>query len=170
MKNIILIIVILILVVCGFYLIFKFSAEDEIDGIDFNQGRVQNQEAESPADTSDANNPNQEITELTAEIMKQGTGEEAKNGDQATVHYIGVLEDGTKFDSSVDREEPFTFTIGAGQVIVGWDLGLVGMKVGEIRRLYIPSEYGYGERGTPNGSIPPNTNLIFEVQLLGLNL
>jgi len=105
--------------------------------------------------------------ELRAEIVKQGEGQEAKKGDKVTVHYVGVLEDGTKFDSSLDRGQPFQFTLGVGQVIQGWDLGVVGMKIGEVRRLYIPSAYGYGEQGA-GSSIPPNANLIFEVELLGL--
>jgi len=105
--------------------------------------------------------------ELRAEIVKQGEGQEAKKGDKVTVHYVGVLEDGTKFDSSLDRGQPFQFTLGVGQVIQGWDLGVVGMKIGEVRKLYIPSAYGYGEQGA-GSSIPPNANLIFEVELLGL--
>ena len=79
------------------------------------------------------------------------------------------MEGGDKFDSSLDREQPFTFTLGSGQVIRGWDLGVVGMKVGEKRRLYIPSALGYGETGTPDGLIPPNSDLIFEVELLEIN-
>ena len=106
--------------------------------------------------------------ELKAEVLKKGTGQEAKEGDKATVHYAGFLEDGTKFDSSIDRGQPFQFTLGAGQVIQGWDLGVLGMKIGEIRRLYIPSAYGYGEQGAGN-SIPPNANLIFEAELLRLD-
>jgi len=105
--------------------------------------------------------------ELKAEIVKQGEGQEAQKGDKATVHYVGVLENGTKFDSSIDRGQPFQFTLGAGQVIQGWDLGVVGMKIGEVRKLYIPSAYGYGEQGAGD-LIPPNSNLIFEVELLGL--
>ena len=109
------------------------------------------------------NNKNQD---LKIEIIKQGTGEEAKNGNTVAVHYTGFLENGTKFDSSLDRGKPFAFTLGIGQVIKGWDLGVLGMKVGEERKLVIPSELGYGETGTPGGPIPPNATLIFEVELL----
>lgn len=110
-----------------------------------------------------------EEQELQIEILKQGTGEEAKSGDNITVHYTGTLEDGTKFDSSLERGKPFVFTLGIGQVIKGWDMGVLGMKVGEKRKLVIPPELGYGETGTPGGPIPPNATLIFEVELLSIN-
>ena len=106
---------------------------------------------------------------LKYEILKAGAGQEAKNGDEVLVHYVGTLEDGSKFDSSRDRNKPFDFVLGAGAVIKGWDLGVLGMKVGEIRRLVIPSAIGYGAQGTPGGPIPPNANLIFEVELLGVS-
>ncbi|TFG35158.1 MAG: FKBP-type peptidyl-prolyl cis-trans isomerase [Parcubacteria group bacterium] len=106
---------------------------------------------------------------MKVETLKQGSGEESKNGDTVNVHYTGTLEDGTKFDSSVDRNQPFSFTLGAGQVIKGWDLGVLGMKIGEKRKLTIPSDLGYGSTGTPGGPIPPNATLIFEVELLGIN-
>ncbi len=122
------------------------------------------QQSQQPQQTQQ---PQEFGDELRAEIIKEGTGQEAKNGDKVTVHYVGVLENGTKFDSSVDRGQPFQFALGAGQVIQGWDLGVIGMKIGEVRRLYIPAAYGYGEQGTGD-SIPPNANLIFEVELLGL--
>jgi len=101
------------------------------------------------------------------EILKEGTGAIAKKGDTVSVHYAGVLEDGTKFDSSVDRGIPFEFILGAGQVIPGWDIGVEGMKIGEARKLTIPSELAYGSSGAGN-AIPPNANLIFEVELLGI--
>jgi len=101
------------------------------------------------------------------EILKDGTGAIAKKGDTVSVHYVGVLENGTKFDSSVDRGTPFEFSLGAGQVIPGWDIGVEGMKVGEVRKLTIPSELAYGASGAGN-TIPPNATLIFEVQLLGI--
>ncbi len=101
------------------------------------------------------------------EILKEGIGATAKNGDKVSVHYVGTLENGTKFDSSVDRGTPFEFTLGAGQVIPGWEIGVEGMKVGEKRKLTIPSELGYGSRGA-GGVIPPNATLIFEVELLGI--
>jgi FKBP-type peptidyl-prolyl cis-trans isomerase len=103
------------------------------------------------------------------EIVKQGTGVEAKNGDKLTVHYTGTLLDGTKFDSSLDRNQPFVVTLGAGQVIKGWDLGLVGMRVGEKRKLTIPAELAYGASGVPGSPIGPSATLVFEVELLKIN-
>ncbi|OGD25439.1 peptidylprolyl isomerase [Candidatus Azambacteria bacterium RIFCSPHIGHO2_01_FULL_40_24] len=102
------------------------------------------------------------------EILKEGMGIEAKNGNIVAVHYTGVLENGTKFDSSVDRGISFEFNLGSGQVIRGWDIGIEGMKVGEKRKLTIPSDLAYGSRGA-GGIIPPNATLIFEVELLGIN-
>lgn len=96
-----------------------------------------------------------------------GTGAEAVAGKQVTVHYTGTLTDGRKFDSSLDRNRPFVFTLGKGQVIRGWDEGVAGMKVGGKRKLVIPPEMGYGARGFPP-VIPPNSTLVFEVELLGV--
>jgi FKBP-type peptidyl-prolyl cis-trans isomerase len=101
-----------------------------------------------------------EITDLVV-----GQGAEAKSGQKVTVHYTGTLENGTKFDSSLDRHKPFQFQLGVGQVIKGWDEGVKGMKVGGKRKLIIPAEMGYGSRGA-GGVIPPNATLIFEVELL----
>ena len=105
---------------------------------------------------------------LEIETIVEGSGVESKVGDSLTVHYTGMLEDGTKFDSSVDRGTPFNFILGIGQVIEGWEKGMEGMKVGEKRKLTIQPEYAYGERGVP-GVIPPNATLIFEVELLEIN-
>jgi peptidylprolyl isomerase len=96
-----------------------------------------------------------------------GEGESPKPGQMVTVHYTGTLENGTKFDSSVDRGQPFTFPIGVGRVIKGWDEGVMTMKVGGKRRLIIPAQLGYGARGS-GGVIPPNATLIFDVELLGV--
>lgn len=102
--------------------------------------------------------------------VKIGTGAVAKPGEQVTVHYTGWLYEhgakGKKFDSSVDRGQPFDFALGAGSVIPGWDKGVAGMKVGGKRTLIIPSDLGYGADGTPDGTIPPNATLIFDVELL----
>ncbi|MBI4869810.1 MAG: FKBP-type peptidyl-prolyl cis-trans isomerase [Candidatus Wallbacteria bacterium] len=97
--------------------------------------------------------------------LKSGTGTEAASGKQVVVHYTGWLENGKEFDSSRTRAVPFSFPLGAGQVIKGWDEGVAGMKTGGLRKLIIPSGLGYGERGAGN-VIPPNSTLIFEVELL----
>ena len=104
--------------------------------------------------------------ELKKEILKKGEGEKTvKAGDEIKVHYTGFLEDGTKFDSSVDRDEPFVFVIGNGMVIRGWEEGILGMKAGEKVKLTIPPEMAYGEQGA-GGVIPPSAMLVFEVELL----
>jgi len=108
------------------------------------------------------------VTELKMEDTKVGTGDVAGTGKSVTVHYTGWLTDGTKFDSSKDHGQPFTFQLGAGQVIKGWDQGVVGMKVGGVRKLTIPSSLAYGANGA-GGVIPPNATLVFEVELLGVN-
>ena len=118
----------------------------------------------------DINNVNQ-VTNMTNVLgvvdLMIGSGEEAKTGETLTVHYVGTLVDGKKFDSSYDRGEPFSFTLGAGQVIRGWDEGMLGMKVGGKRKLVIPPDFGYGARDVGNGLIPANSTLVFEVELLG---
>ena len=108
---------------------------------------------------------------LQIDDVTVGSGAEAKKGDDVVVHYTGWLYDngnvGRKFDSSKDRGDPFSFPLGAGHVIRGWDEGFAGMKVGGTRKLLIPSELGYGARGA-GGVIPPNATLLFEVELLGV--
>jgi FKBP-type peptidyl-prolyl cis-trans isomerase len=108
------------------------------------------------------------MAELEIEILNEGDGQEAKNGDKVSMHYTGWLTDGTKFDSSVDRGQPFRFGLGGGQVIRGWDQGIVGMKVGGKRKLTIPGDLAYGAQGYP-GLIPPNATLVFDVELLGID-
>ena len=105
---------------------------------------------------------------LQIEELVVGTGAAAASGQKVSVHYTGWLTNGTKFDSSKDRNEAFQFGLGRGQVIRGWDEGVQGMKVGGKRKLTIPPELGYGSRGA-GGVIPPNATLVFEVELLGVN-
>jgi FKBP-type peptidyl-prolyl cis-trans isomerase FkpA len=116
--------------------------------------------APAPAKTKD-------VTKLEIKDLVVGKGAVAKAGMSVTVNYTGWLTDGTKFDSSLDRNEPFTFALGQGQVIRGWDDGVAGMKVGGKRKLTIPPDMGYGAQGA-GGSIPPNATLVFEVELLGV--
>jgi FKBP-type peptidyl-prolyl cis-trans isomerase FkpA len=110
------------------------------------------------------------MTQGTLQIddVRVGTGAEAKSGSQVSVHYTGTLTSGSKFDSSRDRNRPFEFELGAGQVIRGWDQGVAGMKVGGVRKLTIPPHLAYGERGFPP-VIPANATLVFEVELVAVH-
>ena len=108
------------------------------------------------------------MAELEIEDQIVGEGKEAVAGQTVEVHYTGWLTDGTKFDSSHDRNDTFSFKLGGGQVIAGWDQGVAGMKIGGTRKLTIPSDLGYGERGA-GGVIPPNATLVFKVELIGLS-
>lgn len=121
------------------------------------------QEGNSPQETTAA-----QVTKLQIEDEVVGQGPAAKRGDRVSVHYTGWLTDGTKFDSSLDRNQPFVFTLGAGEVIAGWDQGVAGMMAGGKRKLTIPPSLGYGSRGA-GGVIPPNATLVFEVELLKIN-
>lgn len=111
-------------------------------------------------------NPTETSAQLQVETLKEGKGDAVKDGDTVKVNYKGTLTNGTQFDSSYDRNTPFEFTVGAGEVISGWELGLIGMKVGEKRKLTIPSALGYGSNAV--GSIPANSTLIFEIELLAI--
>ena len=180
-----LIIILLVVVVAVYY--FRESENNQPNG-QANKQAAKDQLAESQATGSQpddnqtltvsemnqqknsaasADNSVVETNSLDIKTLREGTGESAKAGDELEVHYTGTLKDGTKFDSSRDRGVPFNFTLGAGQVIRGWDYGMIGMKVGEIRKLTIPAELGYGSADM--GTIPPNSTLIFEVELLKIN-
>jgi FKBP-type peptidyl-prolyl cis-trans isomerase len=104
---------------------------------------------------------------LQIENLREGSGAQAAAGNTVTVHYVGTLTNGSKFDSSRDRGQGFTFKLGAGQVIAGWDQGVAGMRIGELRKLTIPPHLAYGERGFPP-VIPPQSTLVFEVELLAV--
>ena len=122
----------------------------------------QSTEPTAPADTAQSGG------KLQIKDLKVGKGATAKAGDSVTVDYTGWLMNGTKFDSSVDRKQPYTFPLGAGRVIAGWDQGVAGMKVGGKRELIIPSDLAYGAQGAGNGVIPPNATLKFDVELLAV--
>src|SRR5579863_9794970 len=136
---------------------------------------AENNNKTAPAGAAQTGNTNisrvRTASGLEYEIKKSSDGASPRPGNMVTVHYTGWLDnngqEGRKFDSSHDRHQPFSFRIGAGQVIQGWDEGVMSMKVGEKRRLFIPSNLGYGSRGA-GGVIPANANLIFDVELLGI--
>ncbi len=153
MKKIISIIIILLTIILSFYLLNKILEQKEVE-----QAVEENEEKEVVIQE-----------ELVIDILEEGTGQEAQNGDSLKVHYTGTLEDGTKFDSSLDKGEPFVFTLGVEDVIKGWDLGLLGAKVGDKRKLTIPADLGYGDSGAAGGKIPPGATLIFEIEVLEIS-
>lgn len=126
---------------------------------------LNNQEDAIMEQTTDST---EDFQEFSFETIKEGEGQKAQQGDVVSVHYTGTLIDGKKFDSSLNRNQPFEFELGAGSVIQGWEIGVLGMRVGESRILKIPSLMGYGSMGA-GADIPPNAGLIFEVELLAIN-
>ncbi|KKP41311.1 MAG: Peptidyl-prolyl cis-trans isomerase [Parcubacteria group bacterium GW2011_GWA1_33_6] len=158
MQKIILIVIavlLVVLVIWGIYFLISSS----------NQNVVPNNNNQN---TNGTDTNNFEIQGMKVQVLAQGQGPQVKKDDIVTVHYVGTLQDGTKFDSSIDRNAPFSFPVGQGRVIAGWDLAIIGMKVGEKRKLTIPPELGYGKDGFIN-VIPPDATLTFEVELLGIN-
>ena len=140
-----------ILAVVGLVYYFGFAKKDKAKPEESSQPVVEIESIESSSG-------------LKKEVLVPGSGKAAEIGNTAVVHYTGILLDGAKFDSSLDRGQPFSFTLGSGQVIQGWEQGILGMQVGEKRKLTIPPELGYGSQAV--GPIPANSTLVFEVELL----
>jgi len=162
-TSILIIAVILIIIVVGIYFLFQPKAKISQSKQNVNSNPIGNSAGIS------TDNSTSYIQGMKIEILKQGTGEGAKVGDNVVVNYTGTLTDGTKFDSSLNPgRTPFPFTLGVSSVIQGWQLGVAGMKVGEKRRLTIPPELGYGSQGAA-GVIPPNATLMFDIDMLSIN-
>ena len=160
---------IFVLVIVG----FLFWQKNIVDTKNLNTQESTTTENESLSENLnniDNNMDNQPVEgeELKIEVIQEGEGIEAKNGDTVSVHYTGYLTNGQVFDSSIGRGQPIEFVLGIGGVIKGWDQGVLGMKVGEKRKLSIPSDLGYGSAGA-GGSIPPDATLIFEVEMIKIN-
>lgn len=158
MKNLILAFCILLAVIGGLYFFSRWFRDDGEEGEPDMQG-LEFIDVRGEAATS---------SRLQIAVVKGGEGPEAKTGDVVSVHYTGALEDGTVFDSSLTRGEPFMFQLGASTVIQGWEEGVLGMKAGEKRQLIIPPELAYGDQGVP-GAIPGGAILMFEVELLEIH-
>ncbi len=150
MKNTIITIIIVLVVFVGAFMLLSVDT-NQLNDINNSELDVQEQELN--------------MENLKIEDMQIGEGPEVQSGDTIVIHYTGTLEDGTKFDSSYDRNQPFETPIGVGMVIPGWDQGVLGMKVGGKRKLTIPPELAYGQQGAGN-IIPPNSTLTFELELL----
>ncbi len=178
MNKTLVIFIAIILIFIVAMVVWQFLQKTSNNQPALNENQQQNKESVSespeeepqPAAEEKNLNPiaNYEIKGMKVEILKEGTGGLAKTGDNVTVDYVGTLLDGTKFDSSIDKDKPFSFILGQNTVIKGWELGVLGMKVGEKRRLTIPPELGYGHQGV-GGVIPPVSTLIFEINLLKIN-
>jgi peptidylprolyl isomerase len=184
MNKILILAILIILVAGGAYIFLQLQKNINTEQ---KQNSLENTNAESQPNISESSEENDltnseqetsqeqtagassyEIQGMKVEILKEGTGQASKTGDTVFVHYAGTLTNGQEFDSSIKRGQPFSFTLGQNMVIDGWELGILGMKVGEKRRLTIPPELGYGNQGA-GGVIPPVSTLIFEVELVGIN-
>jgi FKBP-type peptidyl-prolyl cis-trans isomerase len=153
--------VVVALAVVGFFFIF---GQPLVSYFNFNNNLSMNDQNQATSTEQSSNLSAQNIPGLAIQDEVAGTGKEAVNGATVTVNYVGTFPNGIKFDSSIDRGQPFSFVLGAGQVIKGWDLGVAGMKVGGKRKLTIGPELGYGSQAI--GPIPANSTLVFEVELL----
>lgn len=160
MKKIIIAFLVLTVLILGSYYFLKKTPTK------INQNMNFTQEPQTEKDNSASPSAQEPIKDLKIEDSKVGQGQEVKKGDTVQVHYLGTLTNNEKFDSSYDRNQPFEFQVGAGQVIEGWDQGLLGMKIGGKRKLTIPPALGYGNQ--PVGSIPANSTLIFEIELIAI--
>lgn len=149
----------------GFVLYDMITKKDQTSQADATADAQKQLEEQIKKQQEQQAEPNTEGIKVESTDIAVGSGAEAVAGKKVTVHYSGTLKDGTKFDSSVDRGQPFSFTLGAGEVIKGWDQGVAGMKVGGKRKLVIPAVLAYGEQ-SPSEKIPPNSDLVFEIELL----
>lgn len=159
-------IIILILVVVIGAIIF-FYWRSQVSAPTSSGSSISSNKAASSSTSTIANH--QAPANISVEVLKPGSGVGAKYGDTVTVNYTGYLTDGKVFDSSYNHGAPFSFVLGNQNIIAGWNLGILGMKVGEKIKLTIPPELGYGTTGAGNGLIPPNSTLIFEIELLKIN-
>lgn len=164
-KNMIVSLGVVLIVLAVFYIFLK--KPESLPSASGSSTVSDSETVPAPAPTPTPAPARRSPTGLLIEVLAEGSGEAVRTGQRAVVHYTGRLSDGMKFDSSLDRGKPFVFTLGEMGVIAGWEEGVLGMRVGEKRRLTIPPELGYGAAGSP-GAIPPNATLLFEVELVGI--
>lgn len=160
MSKVVLILIVIVLLVIAAVVLWMVLAPSS--------NNSQSSSSSNSASSNSTSSNNFTVQGVQVAIERQGTGSGAVSGNTLTVNYIGTLQNGTKFDSSYDRNRAFSFQLGQGSVIKGWDVGLVGMKVGEKRKLTIPADMGYGVKGFIGAGIPSNATLVFEVELLNI--